>query len=417
MGSLNSRVYVGALILAVLAGASILFGVKETQPVGPPDVNFTTFPIAYIVHENYYRETDILFEEIIEPEINAYAEKERYGFTFDFKVISSNCGGGTLEVIQGLKLTGTEVVIGSNCVACVAYSYMENNEMILVSASKVQSSFSMKDDLMFEIAPPDHNTVPVCIAMIESWGITHPIMFQREGQIREKVNERFIEEWTALGKGEPSIVNVDMEDKTLSNDLETLENTIKTLLATGVPYERICVMTTLYELEDRFAEMDNHPETKKVVWFGTENTGRYSDPFNSSRSKVRGAFYPLAKVPESEKWEILKKNYSELTGQEASYVTATSYDAAWVIALTVMETSSNDTAVLTDTLSEVAISYNGITGWTHLDENGDRTPAYYGIYGYSEEDLTRYGYWDSSTYDITWDDEALARIGHTRVSD
>ena len=406
--------------MVVISGAT--FFLRTTQPTQNDEVNetdeFSVFKVAFISYDTYYEKNRILFEEIIEPEINNYTEINGFDFSFNFTVIASNCGGETNELIQELKKSGTDVVIGSNCVACVAYSYMEYNDMILVSASKVQSSFSIKDDIMFEIYPPDQNTVPVTVSMIESWGITHPIIFQRGGQILDFVNERFADEWRELGHGDPVIVNVGGEHKESSNDFVKLEDEILSLVEKGVPYERISVMTTIYELADVIERAEEYPETRKVIWFGTENTGRYSQPFNSSGAKRRGMFYPTVAVPDSRKWSELKTRYIELTGEEADYVTATSYDAAWVIALTVMNTESNEPSALRDVFRDVAFSHQGVTGWIHLDENGDRMPVFYQVHGYSEDDESKtYGVWDSSSYEVTWEDETLASIGHSRVTD
>ncbi len=169
-------------------------------------------------------------------------------------------------------------------------------------------------------------------------------------------------------------------------------------------------------MADLIRRAEEYPETGKVIWFGTENTGRNSDPFNSSGAMKRGVFYPTAIVPDSRKWSELKSRYIELTGEEADYITATSYDAAWVIALSVINTQSNEPMVLREAFRDVAFSHHGVTGWIHLDENGDRMPVYYQIHGYSQgEELKTYGHWDSSSYEVTWDDEALASIGHYRV--
>lgn len=410
----------GIVGLILVIGATFLMEPPVesiSQDEGNSTDSFDVFNVAFISYDTSYEENNVLFEEIIEPEINNYTKNYGFDFTFDFTVIASNCGADTLEHIQGLKQTGTDMVIGSNCVACVAYSYMDYNEMILVSASKVQSSFSIEDDRMFEIYPPDQNTAPVVAAMIESWGITHPIMYQRGGQILDIVNERFMEEWKELGRMDPTIVTIEGDRSAFGLNYERLGNEIKTLVDSGVPYERICVITTMYELGDQLNQLSDYPETGKVVWFGTENTGSFSAPFNSSAAKQRGMFYPKAVVPESRMWNELKEKYAEFTGETADYVTATSYDAAWVIALTVMNTQSDDPVVLSEALRDVAFSHYGVTGWIHLDENGDRLPVSYEIYGYSEGDeLTPYGSWDVSTYEVDWSDEAVAGIGLDRVA-
>lgn len=417
MGKLDAYLAMGAILLVIGIGVTYYSATPEPVVKILNDTEpFSIFEVVFISYDMYYDRNVILFEEIIEPEINKYTEEKGYEFRFDFKVIASNCGGETNELIIELEKKGTDVVIGSNCVACAAYSYMNDNDMILVSASKTQPSFSMKDDMMFEITPPDQNTAHVTAAMIDSWGITHPILLKRGDKELDIINQNFVDAWEGLGHQKYSVVSRS-GSKDYVKCMSKLEDEIKSLVNDGLSYDEICVMSTFYETAARLEDTEDYPETRKVVWFGTENFGEISAPLNSSKAKEVGAFYPLM-TTNSGKWDTIKVEYEELTGESATQIIATSYDAAWVIALTVMSTESNDPDVLKASIRDVAFTYQGLTGWIQLDENGDRYNGCYEIRGYTSLNKPKiYGWYDAETFTVTWNDETLSEIGLTRFTD
>ena len=105
-----------------------------------------------------------------EPEINQYAANVNSSISFDFVVIHADNSPDALDKIMELDAMGVRYIIGSNCVACVAYGYVEYNDMVLVSSRSKQPLFSMEDEHMFRVCPTDKHQGQVISKMLESKG-------------------------------------------------------------------------------------------------------------------------------------------------------------------------------------------------------------------------------------------------------
>jgi len=160
MKASDSRIAFGAIILVLITSSATYLIFVDRSPcpeVETGELNVSTaLKVGYVEIWDNFTSKSRLFEEIIEPEINAYAEKMGQNVTFDFIVVQASDGGsGALDAVISLKSMGAEIVIGSNCVACVAYNYIRENGMVLVSSSSTQPLFSIPDDSMFRVCSPD----------------------------------------------------------------------------------------------------------------------------------------------------------------------------------------------------------------------------------------------------------------------
>jgi hypothetical protein len=87
----------------------------------------------------------------------------------------------------------------------------------------------------------------------------------------------------------------------------------------------------------------------------------------------------------------------------------------------ILETGSTDAADIAETIIPTSHLTYGLTGWMTLDENGDRMPQIFDIWGFYEDPKTgeylfrKWGTYDGRTLEVTWDDQALAEYaGLTR---
>jgi len=94
--------------------------------------------------------------------------------------------------------------------------------------------------------------------------------------------------------------------------------------------------------------------------------------------------------------------------------TANLYDICWIYALSVFSTNSVDAETIKQVLPDIAAGYNGITGNCELDENGDRVPSKFNVWGVGEIDgniqLVNYASYDYSTKETVWDTSLITPV-------
>jgi hypothetical protein len=59
------------------------------------------------------------------------------------------------------------------------------------------------------------------------------------------------------------------------------------------------------------------------------------------------------------------------------------YDAAWVVAKSILETGSYDTEKVVAVLPSLCDDFHGVSGWCRLNEYGDRVPPPYDVCYYA----------------------------------
>jgi len=85
---------------------------------------------------------------------------------------------------------------------------------------------------------------------------------------------------------------------------------------------------------------------------------------------------------------------------------ATAYDCIWLIGLSILLAGKNDREAIARVFPQVASRYFGASGWTLLDENGDRGAGSYDIFAVvmsgGKPQWVRVAMRDSSTDKVTW---------------
>ena len=394
-------------LVGIVAIIIIFNPLSESEPVKINETNATK--IAYIEIWGNYTNTEKLFEEIIEPEINQYAEEHNYNTTFDFIVVKADDGGrATSDTVVELQSVGIRYVIGSNCVACVSYSFIREHDMILISPFSQQNLFHIKDEHMFRVCPADiHNARPIQ-RLTESLGVTKAVMLLWDGNIGSDLYEGFNSSWvneTILRE-----IRYDGATTDFRSQISILNQTIYDALEDGVPQDELGVIAlSLGEIVRIYNQTEDYPLLRELTWIGYEGTSmldksKYIDSVEGLDQL--GLYSPVYSVQDNEKWRKLQSRYFELTGEMPSTDIGYDYDAAWVFALTLMEAGTSDRASFADKIYGVASSFEGATGFVYLDDFGDRMNASYDIWVYvnqNGETISKIiGFYDGESDKITW---------------
>lgn len=352
--------------------------------------------------------------EIAESEINEFIEKLGYDFKFNF-IFMDNQGTEiqALENTKKFKTMGIDFILGhgrsSQCNASL--SYINENNMILISSSSTSPILSIAGDNLYRMCPNDFVQAAALAAMWESWDVDTILIIQRGDTWGDGLYNLFSLELKNRDIEELGRLRYSGSDTDRTNIIQQANHEITSALS---EYNRKKIGIQFFsfsEIRTLQIQASSFPNLLDVIWMTTESGGRSQRTLDEAGQwavKTRH-FSPLMSVPYNERWYKYEEKYFSATGVYPSYYDAALYDAAWVLALAILQSSSMDAHVVKKSLRDVAALHYGITGWCKLDETGDRTPQMYDIWGFYEDpDFGGYEYRTFGTYngnkiEVMWD--------------
>ncbi len=358
-------------------------------------------------------ETETPFvESILGPDINAIAAKLGYDVTFEFLVDSAASQAAIhLEKVQSFKAMDIGLVIGGrwSSQAQAALSYVNENNMLLFSPSSTSPILAIADDNLYRMCPDDTVQAPAIAEMLWSWGIKAIIVIQRGDAWADGIYNILEKEYPARGGVIAERIRYAAEVTEFSSYLQTAEEKAQALVAEyGAEHVAIEIIS-FSEAVTMVTQAKDYPTIYSLMWFGSDGTSmtqQFVDdaPEESSHLKI---FSTLAAPAASPKYTALYDRYYALVSQPFGYYTACTYDIATTLLTGVLETQSTDPSDIIPLIHDITFNQWGASGWTRLNEAGDRYASNYDIWGYGEGPdgevtFVKYGLYDGTTGKVTW---------------
>lgn len=402
---LDKRVMIPVFVLLVVLGGYIWYTSIYPGLEGPVLV---TIGVA-----SPTREEDN-YEEIVlaaERDVNAYCEDQdtRYQFQFSVKYCDAQTSKA-LAVTREFKESGISLVIGhawsSMCKASL--QYVNENDVLLLSPASSSSTLSLPGDNLYRLTPPDTVQAWMCSEMLASLDYEAVVVLQRGDAWADAIYSALEKECAEKGVEIIDRIRYGPEEQ----DYYTyLERANRSLLMGVETYGRKGVAVQLIGFSEAFVvllQAQAYPALMETVWLGTEgssDTLKVVDHAGEPASTV-GLIGAVVAPPG---WVV--------DGVGApSFFDAALYDCCWVYALSMLETDSTSATDVVEVLPRVASTYRGVTGLCVLNENGDREMVDFALKGYSETSpgsyaFKEYGFYNSTTGQITWDDKIQELTG------
>jgi branched-chain amino acid transport system substrate-binding protein len=373
--------------------------------------NLNTVKIGYIAPDPTDKElSGTLIEDIIQPDLNAYASKLGYNVTFQF-VIKTVLNGQPMdhqEKVQELNEIGVDLVIsgGWSSMLDLSFGYATDNDMLLVGTASTSPLLSIPNDRLYRMIPPD-STLPNSLASIMwSYGIKNVIILYRSDSYGTGLVNLFKPAWAVRGgefAGEAISYPVDTTD--FSNYLEAANLQAQAAKEKYPEGDRVGILLLSLE-EDALIvpKMGNYlPLYDCVMFSGFSHIGlKMLDYFiGSPQASHLRVFTPSAQPFRSSIIEGLKDRYpsgASYLDDQGAYL----YDAAWAIAISVLETRSVNASVVAGVFPDVCSRLYGASGWCRLDQSGDRAPLPLDVWFYSQNSRLYAGIYYPGTDTMNW---------------
>jgi branched-chain amino acid transport system substrate-binding protein len=421
------------LVVGLLVGAGVGYymapagdggdGETITVTVEKNPLEGKTIQIGSVVASTAGLETAVpLFEDLIAVDINDYFAKLNYDIDVEFLIDTADGQAAIhLEKVQSFKAMDLSVFLGGgwSSQAQAALSYVNDNDMLMISSSSTSPLLAIPNDRLFRTCPTDFVQGPAISNMWKSWGVDAILLFQRGDSWADGIYNVLIPELEKVDIALIERVRYAAEVTEFSSYLSTMDDLLGEAIAEyGVG--RVGVQTISFDEQVvMMSQTIDYPNVRSVIFMGTESSGRSQrmiDDAGGLQNEI-GGFSSLMTPAKSWKWVHLDDAYFDLVAQPASFYTATDHDAAWCIALSTIEAGSIDANDVAPLWPTVPRNYFGASGWVDLDENGDRAAGVFDIWGFSTLDangFTSYGQYSGLDLSVTWDDAKLAENGFTR---
>jgi len=349
---------------------------------------------------------------IANDDINDYMANKGLDYSFTY-VIEDAKGQPAIhqEHVQNFRSMGINLLIGGGYApqAQTSLSYINDNDMLLFSPSSTTFGLSIPDNF-FRLTPSDRWYTLAKADAMWTWGIDAAIVLYPRA--RAGVFNQFVEDFEVRGgmaiRGygyEPG--TSDIHDIISELDANTQE------LSDAFGPEHVGLLTLTTSAEDMMniiEEAKTFPNIYNIKWFslgGLRQPQSVIDILPSEAEHLK-LFSVESHIQDTSNAKDVEDRFVSMMGMPFTSYTANLYDICWIYALSVFSTDSSDALTIRRVLPDIAAGYNGITGNCVLDENGDRAPYVFDIWGVGEMGRNvKYASYDYSTLDTIWDNSLI----------
>jgi hypothetical protein len=156
-----------------------------------------------------------------------------------------------------------------------------------------------------------------------------------------------------------------------------------------------------------------YPVLINVTWFTPEPSSWHGILNHAGEAAAQlKLLHPSLTFKKTAAYDRVDEAYRGEFNLTLGYQGAGTYDACWLMALSVIEANTTNPTTIRDVLPVIASNYTGTSGPCAIESSYYRAVADYDLYGFfrigKETQLLKCGSYDDATDSITWD-EALTR--------
>lgn len=311
-----------------------------------------------------------------------------------------------LEKLMSLHAKGVKVIIGpmGSGEVLKIKEYADSNKILVISQSSTAVELAIKGDYIYRLVPSDAAQGVIGPKFAKMQGVTHLFIVHLAntwGDGLAKIVEGRAKE---LGINVVGKLRIPEAGTDYSAEVATLASEIDNLVSQGVPPEKIMVQLITYgEAVTFFHSTMEYDVLWKVKWFGSDGTARLAGLVSDAKvaefvSKVR-FISPIAVQVETPLTRRVLQKIMDKLGREPEPYAYNSYDAVWLIALSLLSAQKYDADAILSVMPTILDHYYGASGPIMIDEAGDRLPEEYVLTEVVEVDGA-YEWKDTGSYKV-----------------
>lgn len=320
--------------------------------------------------------------EIAVEDVNQYLEGNAAGIRFAAAIEDTRLEPArALEQAKALHARGVRLLIGPQSSAEVEHlkPFVDGQAMLLVSPSSTAARLALKDDNVFRFTLTDELEGVAIAKLMWADGIRVMVPVWRDDAGNAGLEAATRKAFTDLG----GIVLPGVKYGAVAQDFGATVGAAAAQLNQAIG-EHGVTQTAVYlaafdEVVELFASANQDAMARSVRWYGSNGVAR-SDALISNPQAVEFAIHtgypnPVFGLDEGARdiWTEVQKRIRARTGLDPDAFAFAVYDAVWVVARGyVASGATQDVERLKHAFMSAAATHYGATGWTVLDEAGDR---------------------------------------------
>ncbi len=249
--------------------------------------------------------------------------------------------------------------------------------------------------------------------MLWSWGIEAIIVIQRADAWADGIYNILAPLYEEKGGVVAEQIRYQTEAREFSSYLASAETIAEDLVAEyGAEHVAIEYIAFGEDGSVLLTQVEDYPVLWSLMWFGSDGTAMTQLIQDNSPSQADHLVLPstYAAPGKSEVFTNLYNRYVASTGVSMGYYSACTYDIMTTLFESITSAQSTDPTDLIPLQHDVTYGKWGASGWTLLNDGGDRKASNYNIWGFSyigdEPVFALYGMYDGAAETVAWYSEA-----------
>jgi len=321
--------------------------------------------------------------ELAVEDVNAWAAGR--GVTFRADVRDTKLEpAAALAAVQSLRDAGVQVVIGpqSSAELAVLKPYVDANPLLVVSQSSTAGTLAVKGDRIFRFTPADSLEGVAISARMWGDGIRAVVPIWRADAGNQGLHTATSARMSALGGSVWGGAEYAAASANYAAAVSTVGAQVREALDAHPAAQVAVYLAGFDEVADVFAAAAADPVLASVRWYGADGIAQsgalLASPAAVAFAEKVGFPAPVFGLDYSaaEKWQPVAARIQARAGSAPDAFALGVYDAVWVAAQAYLAAPRPVSIEgLTSRFETAAGSFHGATGWTALNEVGDRRYA------------------------------------------
>ena len=319
-----------------------------------------------------------------------------------------------LEKLTALNAKGIKMIVGPETSSNIRNmkGYSDANNMLLVSCCSSAPSLAIPNDSVYRLVPDDSNQGTALSKLIQHEGIEVLVPIWRADTWGDGLSAATTSSFVQRGGIIDDGIRYFPESPEFSVSTSILAEKVQGYVDEYGKDKVGVLFLGFAEILQFIQSASEHDILDKVRWFGpganTKEHKLIDDPiglefstnvqfttvqFAASKITDTGAVNPI--------YEKVQDHLTETLGTEPNSFVLSSYDAVWIIGLSILETQSTDVTKIKAVISDIAENYSGAIGPIILNEAGDLAQANYEVWGIRGGEWVLLGQYTQSTDSIS----------------
>jgi len=305
----------------------------------------------------------------------------------------------SLKIVEKLYAKNIQIFIGPETSAELATikPFVDANDILVISPSSTAPSLAVEDNI-FRLAPDDRWQGLAVVGLLKESDIKTVLLLTRDdtwgNELSTTISNSFIE---YIPQGSIIRMMYDPLDPNYSETTNNISFLISNLLKSYDADEIAIVLLGFGESTEFLKSANSFDNLDDVKWFGTDSNANEKRITSDSDALKFANKVNFTAVQFGSTSNLIRDDVEtriiEQTGSAPSTYAYSSYDAVWIIGLSILETENTDPNHLSVVIKTVASKYRGALGNTSLNDAGDLLVSNYDIWEIVDDKWQVTGYY------------------------